>query len=234
MSETVTEIILALDTTDKQFLDRLLGEIDPTLCKVKVGKELFTCYGPNIVEDLQKKGFDVFVDLKFHDIPNTVYQAVLNLVKLDVFMLNVHATGGLEMMQKAYEAVQHSTTKLIAVTVLTSMNNDNLVEVGIANDVNRQVLLLSELTKQAKLHGVVSSVMEVPLIKQHCGQNFITVTPGIRHNSGQDDQKRVVTVADALASTTDYMVIGRSITQSPNPAKTLDEIINITKGNTNA
>ncbi len=230
----MSDIILALDTTDKTFLDKLLRELDPQRCKVKVGKELFTCYGPQIVEELQKQGFDVFVDLKFHDIPNTVYQAVLNLVKLDVFMVNVHALGGLEMMQKAYEAIQHSKTKLIAVTVLTSMNQENLTEIGITNDVNREVLLLSALAKQAKLHGVVSSVMEVPLIKQHCGQDFITVTPGIRHHSGQDDQKRVVTVADALANQTDYMVIGRSITQSPNPAKTLNDIITITRGSHHA
>ncbi len=230
----MSEIILALDTTDRKFLDKLLGELDPHLCKVKVGKELFTCYGPDIVEDLQQKGFDVFVDLKFHDIPNTVYQAVLNLVKLDVFMVNVHALGGLEMMQKAYEAVQHSKTKLVAVTVLTSMNNENIAQVGIANDVNREVLLLSALAQQAKLHGVVSSVMEVALIKRHCGQDFITVTPGIRYHSGQDDQKRVVTVADALTNKTDYMVIGRSITQSPTPAKTLNEIVTMTGGNNNA
>ncbi len=223
----MSEIIVALDITDKQFLDGLVADIDPNLCKLKVGKELFTHYGVGIVEELQHKGFDVFVDLKFHDIPNTVYQAVLNLVKLDVFMVNVHALGGLEMMQKAYEAVANTRTKLIAVTVLTSMNDANIQQVGIANDLQQQVLLLAELAKTAQLHGVVSSVMEVPQIKQACGNDFLTVTPGIRYNSGSDDQKRVVTVHDALAHNTDYMVIGRSITQSANPSKTLDEILQI-------
>ncbi len=225
----MSQVIVALDTTDKVFLERLTSQIDPALCKVKVGKELFTCYGPKIVEELQYKGFDVFVDLKFHDIPNTVYQAVLNLVKMDVFMVNVHALGGFEMMAQAYEAVHNTRTKLIAVTVLTSLNNALIQQVGIEHSVQQEVVILSALAQQARLHGVVSSVHEVPIIKQICGEDFLTVTPGIRHDSSANDQKRVVTVQEAVAHKTDYMVIGRSITQSANPTKTLEDILKITE-----
>lgn len=219
---------MALDYADAKSALNLVDRLDPFLCKLKVGKELFTAAGPQLVEQLVAKNFKVFLDLKFHDIPNTVAKACEAASNLGVWMLNVHASGGSAMMQAALEGVNKSTHNpfLIAVTVLTSMNQASLSEIGIDSSVENQVLKLAKLTQQAGLHGVVSSAMEVTLLKKHLKDDFLLVTPGIRPaNVNQDDQSRVVTPQDALNSGASYLVIGRPITQAPDPLKALEVIL---------
>ena len=221
------KIIVALDYADATSALALVQQLDPTLCRLKVGKELFTTAGPQLVEQLVKANFGVFLDLKFHDIPNTVAKACTAASQLGVWMLNVHASGGLEMMQAAQQAVQECKTKpiLIAVTVLTSMNQTSLNQIGIQTDLTTHVLNLAKLTKQAGLSGVVCSAMEAKLLRENLGNDFCLVTPGIRPaNVNQDDQSRVVTPADALNNGASYLVIGRPITKAENPLKALEAI----------
>ena len=223
-----SKIIVALDYADSKSALALVNQLNPQLCKLKVGKELFTAAGPQLVEQLIAKNFKVFLDLKFHDIPNTVAKACEAASNLGVWMLNVHASGGSAMMQAALEGVNKSAYKpyLIAVTVLTSMNQASLSEIGIESSVENQVLKLAKLTQQAGLHGVVCSAMEAKLLKKHLNSDFLLVTPGIRPaNVNQDDQSRVVTPQDALNSGASYLVIGRPITQAPNPLKALEDIL---------
>ncbi len=228
-----SKVIVALDYADAASAIKLVNQLDPSLCKLKVGKELFTAAGPQLVEKLVNQDFDVFLDLKFHDIPNTVAKACEAASNLGVWMLNVHASGGSAMMQAALEGVNKSkqTPYLIAVTILTSMNQASLSEIGIENTVENQVLKLAKLTQQAGLHGVVCSALEAKLLRQQLGDNFCLVTPGIRPNPAntssvnQDDQSRVVTPQDALNSGASYLVIGRPITQAPNPLKALEHIL---------
>lgn len=221
------KIIVALDYADEKSALKLVEQLDPTLCRLKVGKELFTAAGPQFVEKLSRSDFGVFLDLKFHDIPNTVAKACSAASNLGVWMLNVHASGGLEMMQAARQAVQNSETKplLIAVTVLTSMNQKALNKIGIQTDLATHVLNLAKLTKQAGLDGVVCSALEASVLRKEIGNDFCLVTPGIRPaNVNQDDQSRVVTPADALNMGASYLVIGRPITQADNPLKALAAI----------
>jgi orotidine-5'-phosphate decarboxylase len=223
-----SKIIVALDYADSASAIHLVNQLDPSLCKLKVGKELFTAAGPQFVEKLVNQNFDVFLDLKFHDIPNTVAKACEAASNLGVWMLNVHASGGSAMMQAALEGVNKSkhAPYLIAVTVLTSMNQASLSEVGIENTLEDQVLKLAKLTQQAGLHGVVCSALEAKILRQQLGNNFCLVTPGIRPaHVNQDDQSRVVTPQDALNSGASYLVIGRPITQAPNPLKALEQIL---------
>lgn len=223
-----SKIIVALDYASSKDALALASQLDPSLCKLKVGKELFTAAGPALVETLVAKGFKLFLDLKFHDIPNTVAKACEAASNLGVWMLNVHASGGSAMMQAALEGVNHSNNpaKLIAVTVLTSMNQASLIELGIETSVENQVLRLAKLTQQAGLHGVVCSAMEATLLRQHLNHDFLLVTPGIRPaNVNANDQSRVVTPQDALESGASYLVIGRPITQAPNPLKALEAIL---------
>jgi orotidine-5'-phosphate decarboxylase len=230
---TDSKIIVALDYADAPSALALVEKLNPDLCKLKVGKELFTAAGPQLVEQLVAKNFKVFLDLKFHDIPNTVKKACEAAANLGVWMLNVHASGGSNMMQSALEGVDKSNHSpyLIAVTVLTSMNQGNLTEIGIENTLENQVLKLATLTKQADLHGVVCSALEAKMLRQHLGNDFCLVTPGIRpakvneSHVNQDDQSRVVTPQDALKSGASYLVIGRPITQAPNPLKSLEDIL---------
>lgn len=222
-----SKIIVALDYADAKSALQLVNQLDPALCRLKVGKELFTAVGPQFVEDLSRAGFGVFLDLKFHDIPNTVAKACAAASNLGVWMLNVHASGGLEMMQAAQQAVSHSHEKpiLIAVTVLTSMNQAGLNQIGIQTDLATHVINLAKLTQQAGLAGVVCSALEAPSLRQQLGKDFCLVTPGIRPaNASLDDQSRVVTPADALKNGASYLVIGRPITQSADPLKTLEAI----------
>ena len=221
------KIIVALDYADTKSALELVKKLDPALCRLKVGKELFTTAGPQFVEQLANSDFGVFLDLKFHDIPNTVAKACTAASNLGVWMLNVHASGGLEMMQAAQQAVNHSANKplLIAVTVLTSMNQEGLSKIGIQTDLTTHVLNLAALTKEAGLDGVVCSALETPLLRKQLGQEFCLVTPGIRPaNVNRDDQSRVVTPADALRMGSSYLVIGRPITQAPNPLEALEAI----------
>ncbi|HOY69717.1 MAG TPA: orotidine-5'-phosphate decarboxylase [Methylotenera sp.] len=223
-----SKIIVALDYADANSALKLVNQLDPNLCRLKVGKELFTATGPQFVEQLVKKDFGVFLDLKFHDIPNTVAKACTAASNLGVWMLNVHASGGLEMMQAAQQAVQSCDTKpiLIAVTVLTSMNQASLKQIGIQTDLTTHVLNLAALTKQAGLSGVVCSAMEASLLRKNFGQDFCLVTPGIRPaNTSLDDQSRVVTPSDALSYGASYLVIGRPITKAENPLQALELIV---------
>ena len=237
-STTDSKVIIALDYADATSALKLVNQLEPSLCKLKVGKELFTAAGPQLVEQLIAKDFKVFLDLKFHDIPNTVAKACEAASNLGVWMLNVHASGGSAMMQAALEGLDKSKFKsthapyLIAVTVLTSMNQTSLNEIGIENSVENQVLKLAKLTQQSGLHGVVCSAQEAPMLRAQLGNNFCLVTPGIRPalangqaNVNQDDQSRVVTPADALNNGASYLVIGRPITQAVNPLKALEAII---------
>ncbi|HSH53666.1 MAG TPA: orotidine-5'-phosphate decarboxylase [Methylotenera sp.] len=218
------KIIVALDYADEKSALKLVEQLDPTLCRLKVGKELFTSAGPLFVEKLSRSDFGVFLDLKFHDIPNTVAKACTAASNLGVWMLNVHASGGFEMMQAAQQAVNNSDTKplLIAVTVLTSMNQEALSKIGIQTDLATHVLNLAKLTKQAGLDGVVCSALEASVLRKEIGYDFCLVTPGIRPaNTNQDDQSRVVTPVDALNLGASYLVIGRPITQADNPLEAL-------------
>lgn len=221
------KIIVALDYADADSALKLVAQLDPALCRLKVGKELFTAVGPHFVEQLARANFGVFLDLKFHDIPNTVAKACAAASNLGVWMLNVHASGGLEMMQAARLAINNSANQplLIAVTVLTSMDQKGLNQIGIHTDVATHVLNLATLTQQAGLDGVVCSALEASMLRHALGKQFCLVTPGIRPaNASLDDQSRVVTPTDALQMGADYLVIGRPITQALNPLKALEAI----------
>ncbi|PKK87791.1 MAG: orotidine-5'-phosphate decarboxylase, partial [Candidatus Wallbacteria bacterium HGW-Wallbacteria-1] len=199
----------------------------PSLCRLKVGKELFTAAGPQLVEKLISKDFGVFLDLKFHDIPTPVQKACEAASRLGVWMLNVHASGGTAMMQAAREGVAKSGRQplLIAVTVLTSMNQSALKEIGVEDELQNQVLRLASLTRQAGLDGVVCSAQEAQLLKKQLGEDFCLVTPGIRPKTASlDDQSRVVTPSQAVAWGADYLVIGRPITQAADPLQALQAI----------
>ena len=221
------KIVIALDYANAKEALNFVEQLDPTLCRLKVGKELFTAAGPQLVEALVAKGFGVFLDLKFHDIPTTVAKACEAASRLGVWMLNVHASGGSAMMEAAREGVERSGQKpiLIAVTVLTSMNQQMLNEVGVAGSVADQVLNLAALTQKSGLDGVVCSAQEAPAIRKVLGDKFCLVTPGIRpSDAALDDQSRVVTPSQALTLGSSYLVIGRPITQSQNPLETLRKI----------
>ncbi|MDP3088931.1 MAG: orotidine-5'-phosphate decarboxylase [Methylotenera sp.] len=221
------KIIVALDYADAASALKLVNQLDPYMCRIKVGKELFTATGPQFIEQLAHLNFGVFLDLKFHDIPNTVAKACATASNLGVWMLNVHASGGLEMMQAAQQAVQVSDSKplLIAVTVLTSMNQSCLNQIGIQTDLTTHVMNLATLTQQAGLSGVVCSALEAKMLRAKLGDEFCLVTPGIRPaNVNQDDQSRVVTPSDALKNGSSYLVIGRPITKAENPLKALEAI----------
>jgi orotidine-5'-phosphate decarboxylase len=220
-------IIVALDYADAPDALKLVSQLDPDLCRLKIGKELFTAAGPQLVETLVSKGFDVFLDLKFHDIPTTVAKACKAASKLGVWMLNVHASGGLAMMQAACEAVDRSGTKplLIAVTVLTSMDQPALNQTGVNGNVQDHVLRLATLAQQAGLDGVVCSAQEAAVLRQALDKQFCLVTPGIRPaNASADDQSRITTPSDALRLGASYLVIGRPVTQATNPLKALQDI----------
>lgn len=224
-----TPVVVALDFENKAAALNLVSQLDPGLCRLKVGKEMFTHFGPTLVQELQSRKFDVFLDLKFHDIPNTVAKAVKAAADLGVWMVNVHASGGSRMMSAARESlVSYGTEKphLIAVTVLTSMEQSDLTELGITLTPQQQVIKLANLTQQAGLDGVVCSAQEATLLKQQFGKDFMLVTPGIRPtSSAQDDQRRVMTPAQALQAGVDYMVIGRPITKAAQPLDALHAIV---------
>lgn len=221
-------VIVALDFNNADDALRLARRVSPELCRLKVGKELFVSSGLALVEQLIKLNYDIFLDLKFHDIPNTVSKACVAAANLGVWMLNVHASGGLDMMCAAREAIANLQSRplLIAVTVLTSMDDNDLKKLGINRSVAEQALHLANLTKEAGLDGVVCSAYEAATFKQHFGKDFCLVTPGIRLvDSVTDDQKRIMTPEQALAAGSDYLVIGRPVTQADNPLKILQDIV---------
>lgn len=220
-------IIVPLDFSTAEQALELVEKLQPDLCRLKVGKELFTKTGPVLVEKLISKGFDVFLDLKFHDIPTTVAKACAVAADLGVWMVNVHASGGSEMMSLAREEIEKKShcPLLIGVTILTSMNRETLGELGIQCSVDEQVMRLAQLTSDAGLDGVVCSAHEVKILRDNLDEEFILVTPGIRPGgSNKDDQKRVMTPGQAIKAGSDYLVIGRPITQAANPAQALKDI----------
>lgn len=221
-------IVVALDFDNSADCLALADRLEPGLCRLKVGKELFTRCGPAIVEQLQRRGFDVFLDLKFHDIPNTVAKAVRAAADLGVWMVNVHASGGERMMIAAREAIAGASHQplLIAVTVLTSMEAADLQQIGIDLAPREQVLRLARLTRQAGLDGVVCSAQEASMLRAELGADFCLVTPGIRPaDAAADDQRRIVTPADAIALGSHYLVIGRPITQAADPVAACRAIV---------
>ncbi|GAA5188004.1 orotidine-5'-phosphate decarboxylase [Ferrimonas gelatinilytica] len=222
------KVLVALDFSNESEAMAFVDKLDPSECRLKVGKEMFTLFGPQFVKSLVGQGFDVFLDLKFHDIPNTVARAVAAAAQLGVWMVNVHASGGSRMMKAAAEALEpfgERAPKLIAVTVLTSMDESELSEIGIDPDGDAQVLRLATLAKSSGLDGVVCSAREAAMLKGELGPEFELVTPGIRPEGAElGDQQRVMTPAQALAAGSDYLVIGRPITRALDPLAALREI----------
>ena len=223
-----SKIIVALDYEKEAEALALVDQIDPSLCRLKVGKEMFTTLGINFIKQLHQRNFDVFLDLKYHDIPNTVARAVRSAADLGVWMVDLHASGGLRMMEEAKKILEpygKDAPLLIAVTVLTSMEDLDLLQIGINASPMEQVLRLAHLTQRAGLDGVVCSPQEVEILRNTCGKEFKLVTPGIRP-IGTDfgDQRRVMTPTAAIRAGSDYLVIGRPITKADNPAEVLRSI----------
>jgi orotidine-5'-phosphate decarboxylase len=225
----MSRVIVALDFDSAATALALVGRLDPELCKLKVGKELFTRAGPQLVEQLVKSGFDVFLDLKFHDIPNTVAGACRAAADLGVWMFNLHAQGGRVMLETARAAIDELPMPrrplLIGVTVLTSIDQPMLREVGITQPLAQQVQQLARLSKDTGLDGVVCSALEAKTLRADLGKDFCLVTPGIRPSSARgDDQRRVMTPPTAIAAGSDYLVIGRPVTRAADPVMVLQEI----------
>ncbi|HIF9263140.1 TPA: orotidine-5'-phosphate decarboxylase [Photobacterium damselae] len=222
------KVIVALDYDNQNDALAFVDRIEPGSCRLKVGKEMFTFYGPDFVRKLHDRGHSVFLDLKFHDIPNTCSKAVKAAAELGVWMVNVHASGGERMMTASREILEpygKDRPLLIGVTVLTSMESSDLAGIGISRSPQEQVMNLATLTKNSGLDGVVCSAQEASLLKSNLGQEFKLVTPGIRPaGSAAGDQRRVMTPVEAIAAGSDYLVIGRPITQEENPAQVLADI----------
>ncbi|MUK65773.1 orotidine-5'-phosphate decarboxylase [Aliivibrio fischeri] len=222
------KVIVALDYDNQADAFAFVDKIDPSSCRLKVGKEMFTLFGPEFVKELHKRGFSVFLDLKFHDIPNTCSKAVRAAAEMGVWMVNVHASGGERMMSASREILEPYGSErplLIGVTVLTSMEQQDLAGIGLDIAPQEQVKRLAALTKNSGLDGVVCSAQEASMLKADLGKEFQLVTPGIRP-AGADvgDQKRIMTPVDAITAGSDYLVIGRPITQAENPSQVLNEI----------
>nr|WP_314370754.1 orotidine-5'-phosphate decarboxylase [uncultured Acinetobacter sp.] len=221
-------IIVALDAKSEYDALTIVDQLDPALCRVKVGKELFTHEGPNVVKTLQDKGFEVFLDLKFHDIPNTTAQAVCAAADLGVWMVNVHASGGRKMMETCVERLKAGNyqTQLIAVTVLTSMGREDLRDIGLDIEPVEHVKRLAKLTQESGLDGVVCSAQEAKILREMLNADFALVTPGIRpEGSNADDQKRIVTPKQAMLDGSTHLVIGRPITKAEHPTEMLKSIL---------
>jgi orotidine-5'-phosphate decarboxylase len=225
-SKNHNPVIIALDFNNERDTLSLVDQLSPDSCKLKVGKELFTACGPALVKNLVLRNFDVFLDLKFHDIPNTVAHALKAARDLGVWMVNVHASGGSRMMDAARAALnEKSDPLLIAVTVLTSMEQQDLQQIGVSAPLDQHILALAKLAVKAGLDGVVCSAMESAMLRAELGVEFCLVTPGIRPaGSDSDDQRRIVTPKDAINAGSHYLVIGRPVTQAANPAEALRAI----------
>lgn len=221
------KVVVALDFPKTQLAEDFARQLDPQLCRLKVGKELFALGGPQLVEKLIAQGFEVFLDLKYHDIPNTVAMACRAAAEMGVWMVNVHSLGGRKMMEAAKEAVLSASHQplLIGVTILTSMETEDLAEIGLIGTPKENVLRLAKLAHSSGLDGVVSSAQEASDLRKEIGQDFCLVTPGIRPaNADVNDQKRIMTPADAMAAGSSYLVVGRPITQAKDPIAVLNEI----------
>ncbi len=220
------QIIVALDFDSLEEVNSIVKLLDPEIYRLKIGKQLYAGEGPKILENLNKKGFDIFLDLKLHDIPNTVYKALKNLLNHKVWMTNIHLLGGEEMIQAASEAREYtkSGALLIGVSVLTSLSEKNIKDLGFKVEISKLVKILSFSAKKNNLDGVVCSVKEVPEIKKVLGKDFITVTPGIRIQQKNDDQSRVATLEEATKNGNDYIVLGRELTASKNISKMIKKV----------
>lgn len=221
------KVLVALDFANADEALNFVKTLKPDACRLKVGKELFAVAGPEFVKKLVEQGFDVFLDLKYHDIPNTVAKAVQAAARMGVWMVNVHALGGRKMMQAAKQAIEESENKplLIAVTILTSMEQSDLNELGLPGTPRDNVLRLAKLAKVSGMDGIVCSAQEAADIRSELGEDFCLVTPGIRPaGSDVNDQKRIMTPADAIAAGSSYLVVGRPITQAEQPLAVLDQI----------
>ena len=219
------KIIIPLDLDHSSAIN-IAKKLNPDLCRLKVGSQLFTSSGPKIISELNDLKFDIFLDLKFYDIPNTVYESVKSASDLGVWMVNVHASGGAKMLESAKKAIEsvNSSTILIAVTILTSFSKENMANLGIS-DLDKHILNLAKLAYDCGLDGVVCASTDTQSIKKNFGENFLAVTPGIRPAwSSLDDQRRVSTPAEALRNGSDFLVIGRPITGSKDPIKALERI----------
>ena len=204
----------------------IADKLDPNICRLKVGNQLFTSSGPKIVKTLHDKGFEIFLDLKFHDIPNTVYESVRSAANLGVWMINVHASGGSKMLDASKKALEgfDKPPLLIGVTILTSISEEILTEIGF-NNLDKQVMRLTKLAQRSGLDGVVCAASDASKVKQTCGESFLTVTPGIRPKDADlNDQSRTSTPYEAIANGSDFLVIGRPITGSEDPTNALDNI----------
>lgn len=224
-----SKIIVALDYPTMASAISLANQLDPDRCKLKVGKELFTCSGPQIIENLTAKGFDIFLDLKYHDIPNTVAKACRVAADLGVWMVNVHTLGGQDMMVAAREAISDKPQRplLIGVTLLTSMDEETFQQIGLVGTLESTVIKLANLAQKSGLDGVVCSPLETKLLRTRHTENFQLVTPGIRPtDSESNDQHRTMTPIQAVDAGSNYLVIGRPITNATNPMQALEAIEN--------
>ncbi len=222
-----SRIIVALDFPEAAAAFDLIGRIAPDQCRLKIGKEMFTRLGPDFVREVVARGFDVFLDLKFHDIPNTVAASCAAAAELGVWMINVHASGGRRMMEAARERLEVAGARpmLVAVTILTSLSGEDIAEVGFQGTPEENVLRLARVAQEAGLDGVVCSPRETGALRARLGTDFRLVTPGVRPaNSADDDQRRVMTPGDAIRAGANYLVIGRPITAAANPTEALRRI----------
>lgn len=220
------QIIVALDFDSIEEVNTIVKLLDPEIYRLKIGKQLYAGEGPKILENLNEKGFDLFLDLKLHDIPNTVYKTLKNLLSHKLWMTNIHLLGGEEMMQAASEAREYTKSEalLIGVSVLTSLSEKNIKNMGFKVEISELVKILSVNAKKNNLDGVVCSVKEVPEIKKDLGEDFITVTPGIRIQQKNNDQSRVATLEEASINGNDYIVLGRELTASNNVSKMIKKV----------
>ena len=218
-------IIIPLDMEHTSAIS-IADKLDPKICRLKVGNQLFTSSGPKIVKTLHDKGFEIFLDLKFHDIPNTVYESVRSAANLGVWMINVHASGGSKMLNASKKALEgfDKPPLLIGVTILTSISEEILTEIGF-NNLDKQVMRLTKLAQRSGLDGVVCAASDASKVKQNCGESFLTVTPGIRPKDADlNDQSRTSTPKEAITNGSDFLVIGRPITGSEDPTNALENI----------
>ncbi|MBT3011465.1 MAG: orotidine-5'-phosphate decarboxylase [Candidatus Thiodiazotropha sp. (ex Lucina aurantia)] len=227
MNSSESRVIVALDYSRQDRALALVDRLDPSLCRLKVGKEMFTRLGPSFIEVLRGRGYEVFLDLKFHDIPNTVAAACDAAADLGVWMMNLHASGGRRMMEAARERLESRSNhpRLIAVTILTSLTGEEIQEIGFSGDPADNVLRLAKLAQQSGLDGVVCSPREAEMLRGDLGHDFLLVTPGVRPKQAtQDDQRRVMTPADAINAGSSYLVVGRPITAAADPIQALQSI----------
>ncbi|MGD2119915.1 MAG: orotidine-5'-phosphate decarboxylase [Chromatiales bacterium] len=222
------KVIVALDYASETDALNLVEQLDPSMCKLKIGKELFTAAGPALVKKVVDRGYQVFLDLKFHDIPNTVASACAVAAGLGVWMMNVHASGGRKMMETAGNRLAQLSQRplLIGVTILTSLSDDEIREIGYSGSTEKNVLNLAQLAADSGLDGVVCSPLEATAVRQATNDSFVLVTPGVRPAfAATDDQKRIMTPADALGAGANYLVVGRPITAAPSPIDNLQRIL---------